>query len=113
MRVAWGEFFEDYDLLLCPNAASTAFPHDHEGERPDRFITVNGRPEPAPDQLFWAGLANAFYLPGTAAPTGLTRSGLPCGIQIVGPYLGDRMTLAFARLIETELGGFIAPPGYE
>ena len=113
MRVAWGSFFEDFDLLLCPNAASTAFPHDHEGERPDRMIEINGRPEPAPDQLFWAGLANAFYLPGTAAPTGLTRSGLPCGIQILAPYLGDRSALAFARMMETELGGFVAPPGYD
>jgi amidase len=113
MRVAWADFFESYDLLLCPNAASTAFPHDHEGERPDRFILVNGRPEPAPDQLFWAGLANAFYLPGTAAPTGVTASGLPCGIQILAPYLGDRSSIAFARMMETELGGFEPPPGYD
>src|SRR5262249_34172267 len=26
--VAWARFFEDYDLVLCPAAATVAFPHD-------------------------------------------------------------------------------------
>jgi len=30
----------------------------------------------------------------------------------VGPYLEDRTPLAFARLYETEFGGFLTPPGY-
>jgi len=113
MRLAWADFFEGFDLLLCPAAASTAFPHDHEGERPERTIIVSGRSEPAPDQLFWAGISSTVYLPSTVAPVGLTRSGMPCGVQIIAPYLRDRDSLAFARLIEGELGGFITPPGYE
>jgi amidase len=113
MRLAWDAFFEDFDLLLCPAAASTAFPHDHRGERPERMITVNGRSEPAPDQLFWAGLTSMVHLPSTVAPTGLAADGLPAGLQIVGPHLGDRTSLAFAALVEAELGGFEAPPGYE
>jgi amidase len=44
-------------------------------------------------------------------PVGRTASGLPVGIQIVGPYLEDRTTLAVGRLIEEVLGGFVAPPG--
>ena len=106
----WADFFEDFDLLLCPTAASTAFPHDHEGERPERMIIINGRPEPAPDQLFWAGLTSTVYLPSTVAPAGLTKAGLPCGMQVVAPHLGDRASIAFARMMETELGGFTAPP---
>jgi amidase len=34
------------------------------------------------------------------------------GVQIVGPYLEDRTTLAFARATERVLGGFVPPPGY-
>ena len=45
MRLAWADFFHEYDLFLCPAAASAAFPHDHEGERPERTIPVNGRRE--------------------------------------------------------------------
>jgi len=113
MRLAWADFFRDYDLFLCPAAASAAFPHDHEGERPERTIVVNGRREPTTDQLFWAGLSGMVYLPATVAPVGLTRSRLPCGLQIVGAFLHDRTCIDFARLVAQELGGFIPPPGYD
>ena len=113
LRLAWAEFFREYDLLLCPAAASAAYPHDHEGERADRMIPVNGKPEPTVDQHFWAGLSCNVYLPSSVAPVGLTRSQLPCGLQIVGPYLHDHTCIEFARLIEQEFGGFTPPPGYE
>ncbi len=111
-RIRWAEFFQDYDVLLCPAAASAAFPHDFEGERWERTIPVNGKAEPTTDQLFWAGYSGVAYLPSTVAPAGLTRSGLPVGVQIIGPHLGDRTCIHFARLLEQEFGGFIAPPGY-
>ena len=113
LRLKWAAFFEDYDLMLCPTAASAAFPHDHEGERPERTIPVNGGRESVLDQLFWAGISCAFLLPGTVAPAGLTRSGLPCGLQIVGGHGRDRTCIEFARLMERELGGFVPPPGYD
>jgi amidase len=113
MRLAWAAFFHEYDLFLCPAAASTAFPHDHEGERPERTIPVNGRRELTIDQLFWAGLSGLVYLPASVAPVGLTRSRLPCGLQIVGAFLHDRTCIDFARLVAQELGGFTPPPGYD
>jgi amidase len=108
----WERFFEDYDLLLTPVAASAAFPHDQAGDRADRTIPINNGQEPTVDQLFWAGLPGVVYLPATSAPVGLTRSGLPCGLQIIGPYMQDLTTMHFSKLIETNLGGFIAPEGY-
>ncbi len=113
MRHAWDAFFDDYDVLLCPTAASAAYPHDHEGGRPERTITVNGEQQPTTDQLFWAGLSCGVYLPGTAAPAGFTRSGLPCGLQIVAGHLRDLDGIAFAALMERELGGYVVPPGFE
>jgi len=113
MRQQWAAFFEDYDLLLCPTAASAAFPHDHEGLRADRTIPVNGGEEPTTDQLFWAGLPGVVYLPASVAPAGLTRSGLPCGLQMIGGHLEDRSCIEFARLMAQELGGFTPPPGYD
>ncbi len=112
MRYKWAAFFDDYDVLLCPTAASAAFVHDQEGDRIDRTILVNGRHENTNDQLFWAGLSGVVYLPSTVAPVGLTTSGLPVGIQIVGRHLGDLTTIRFAELLAAEIGGFEVPPGY-
>ena len=112
MRLLWDRFFEDWDVLLCPAAASAAFPHDQEGERHDRLIMVNGRDVPTTDQLFWAGYSGAFLLPSTVAPLGLTPQGLPSGVQIVTRQYGDHTSIRFAELIEREYASFTPPPGY-
>jgi amidase len=112
MRRAWAEFFTSYDLLLCPVASTAAFPHDQQGERYDRTLPVNGRRVKVTDHLFWAGYSGAFFLPSTAAPCGFTPSGLPVGVQIVGPQYGDLTCLGFARLLEREFQAFVPPPGY-
>jgi amidase len=50
--------------------------------------------------------------PSTAAPAGLTEQGLPVGVQIIGGYLEDLTTIAFASLLEREFGGFQPPPAF-
>jgi len=45
-------------------------------------------------------------------PIGHDKGGLPIGVQIVGGFLDDRTTIAFAGLIEREFGGFSPPPGF-
>ena len=112
MRLAWADFFHEYDLLLCPTATTTAFPHNQKGERWERMIMVNGEPQPSTTQLFWAGYSCNFYLPATVAPVGLAGDGLPVGVQIVGPQYGDYICIHFARLLEREFQGFIPPPGF-
>jgi amidase len=112
LRLKWADFFGDYDLLLCPVTAGAAYAHDHAGERWERTILVNGKPAPVTDDLFWAGLAGLVYLPATVAPAGLTASGLPVGIQIVGPQYGDRSCIAFARLLEGTYRSFVPPPNF-
>jgi amidase len=113
MRLKWAAFFEDYDLLLCPAASTTALPHDQKGERWQRTIPVNGKQVPTTDQLFWAGYSGVAFLPSTVAPIGLAADRLPVGIQIVGPQYGDRTCIAFAQLLEREFQAFAPPPGYE
>jgi amidase len=112
MRVKWAEFFRDYDLLLCPAAASAAPVHNHEGDPFERPISVNGKQVPLSSQLFWAGYSGLAYLPSTVAPAGMTAAGLPVGVQIVGPQYGDLACIHFARLLEQAYRGFVAPPGY-
>jgi amidase len=112
MRYIWEAFFEEWDVLLIPTAASAAWPHNHEGERQDRMIVVNGKQVSGIDQRFWAGYSCNFFLPSTAVPLGLTPQGLPSGMQIVAREYGDYTALRFAELLEEEFYSFTPPPGY-
>ena len=50
--------------------------------------------------------------PATAFPAGLSSTGLPLGLQAIGPYLEDRTTIRFAQILEREWYSFEPPPGY-
>jgi amidase len=112
-RLAWRDFFETWDVLLCPAAPVTAFKHDRATPRHMRRIEINGEPGDYNRMMVWASTFGIAYLPSTVVPVGLTPAGLPSGVQIVGPYLGDLTTLAVGRLIEQALGGFTPPPAYD
>jgi amidase len=108
----WSELFREWDVVLCPPIATPAYPHDHSVPDYARHIEIDGKEYPYQDQLVWSGVATVPGLPATAAPIDHTDTGLPIGVQIVGPYLEDRTPIAFAELIEREFGGFVPPPGY-
>ncbi|HEX7250794.1 MAG TPA: amidase [Burkholderiales bacterium] len=113
MRLLWAEFFKEWDVLLCPAAATPAFPQNQRGERWERMIEVNGKPQPSTTQMFWAGYSGMCYLPSTVAPIELAGGKLPVGVQIVAPQYGDYRSIAVARLIEREYFAFTPPPGFE
>ena len=88
-----------------------AFPHDHTPVG-TRELDVGGRRISYFDQLAWAGPATLNGLPATTAPVGRSAGGLPIGVQIVGGFLEDLTTIAFAGMLEREFGGFTPPPGF-
>ena len=90
-----------------------AWPHDQKGERWQRTIPINGKPQPTTSQLFWAGYSGVVFLPSTVGPAGLTKSGLPVGYQAIAPHGHDKTAIAFSRFVEREIGGFVPPAGYE
>ena len=112
MRRQWATFFRQFDVLLAPVMLTTAFPHMQEGDFRTRKFRVNGADRPYLEMTTWTGLVGGALLPSTVIPVGLTQSGLPVGIQVIGNFLEDRTTLAFARLASELLGGFRRPPGY-
>jgi amidase len=111
MALAWDAFFEEWDVLLCPAAASTAWPHDQKGERHERLIPVNGKMVSTIDQRFWAGYSGNFYLPSTVAPIGMAQ-GLPVGVQIITRAYGDLTSLRVAEWLEEHYHAFTPPPGF-
>jgi len=111
LRAAMAQFFRKVDALLMPVAVVPAIPHDHSEPFADRVIRTSDGSRPYLDMFGWIALPTVTYLPATVVPVGLTAQGLPVGLQIVGPYLEDRTTLAVARHVEEVLGGFVPPPG--
>jgi amidase len=111
LKQQWRTLFRDFDVVICPPAATPAFPHDQSRDQNKRKLAVDGKEFPYLHQLVWAELATTCGLPATVIPIGV-EEGLPSGVQIIGPEFEDRTPLAFARLIEREFGGFTPPPGY-
>ncbi|HEY5106736.1 MAG TPA: amidase family protein [Caulobacteraceae bacterium] len=102
-RRRWAELFVTFDVVLAPAFGVVAFPHD---QRPfsERVHVINGESTPYGAQIAWPAMASLANLPATAIPIARTRAGLPIGIQIIGPYLEDRTTLAFAGLANRAFG---------
>jgi amidase len=113
LRQAWAEFFRDHDVLLCPAAPTVAVPHDPKHAWHERKIVVKGRQTSPADPTFWGALATGAYLPATVAPAGLSRSGLPVGVQIMGPAYSDLTCIAVAERLEREFQGFVPPKGWD
>ncbi|MEO8926506.1 MAG: amidase family protein, partial [Caulobacteraceae bacterium] len=95
--------FKTFDVVLAPTFGVVAFPHD-DGDFNSRIHMIDGAETPYAAQLAWPGLATLPGLPATAIPVGRTRAGLPIGLQIIGPYLEDRTTIAFAGMVERAFG---------
>ena len=103
------DFFNDIDVLLMPITPNVAPPHDNKTLMDSRRIMIDGVDRPYVDQFPWIGLATVAGLPATAVPIGRTKAGMPVGLQVVGPYLEDKTTLEFAKLLAEVIGGFEAP----
>ncbi len=109
LRARWQALFQDIDVVLCPPMPTVAFPHDHSPMR-TRELDIDGKKVPYNNLIAWAGIATSNGLPATTVPIAHTDSGLPIGVQIIGGYLDDNTTIAFAGLVEREFGGFTPPP---
>ncbi|MCP5071500.1 MAG: amidase [bacterium] len=110
IRLRWAEFFEDFDALLMPVSFVPPFPHQQEGDFGSRILQCNGEPRPYADLIRWTLLTGMAYLPSTVPPIGLGSSGLPIGIQVVGPYGSDLRTIRLAGHLASLSGGFRPPP---
>lgn len=108
-RRAWDEFFTSFDILITPVAPATALVHDHRAVEA-RTVQLGGRQFPYMQQSFWCALATIGDLPAAVIPAGIAADGLPVGLQMIGPYLGERAVLEFAAYAEKLLGGFRPPP---
>jgi aspartyl-tRNA(Asn)/glutamyl-tRNA(Gln) amidotransferase subunit A len=91
------QFMQRYDLLVTPTVAVPAFE-----ARPAGSVPMNPQ-----SMLGWTPFSYPFNLtqqPAITVPCGLTRAGLPIGLQLVGPMFGDALVLRAARAYEAVQG---------
>jgi amidase len=92
-------FFNDCDVLICPAAAVSPFPHTQNAVE-----TIDG--EKMPTYMRWLALSYALTtaLPAAAViPCGVDHLGMPFGIQVVGPNGSDALVLEVAHALEQVL----------
>ena len=106
-RMDIGAYFKSildrYDILVTPTTAMTAFetgtnmPRGRDGK-------------PWEDWTPFTYPANLAKLPAASLPVGLTRDGLPVGMQVMSGYLKDVALLRVCYHIEREIGFTASPP---
>ncbi|KJS56398.1 amidase [Streptomyces rubellomurinus] len=99
VRRAWGEFLDEYPLLLGP--VFTEPPVEPGLESRDQA----GRDRVAAG-LRLCSVTTLVGLPAVAVPTGLDADGLPVGVQLVGRPFREDQCLAAAQAVEDRLGTF-------
>ena len=110
IRLRWKQFFEGWDVVLAPIAPTVAYPHDHSSPQSMRTVLVAGQERNYMELMSWMGVFGMAYLPATALPIGLHSTGLPIGMQVVGPYLNDLTALAAAQMVEDAVNTTFRPP---
>ena len=100
--------FERFDMLLTPAApvqpfsVDVDFPEEINGRKLDNYL----------DWIAPAFLVTLVSLPAVSAPAGLTRDGLPVGMQIVAPRFEEPLILSVAKRIHGASGvGW--PPAFQ
>ncbi|MEM1179044.1 MAG: amidase family protein [Acidobacteriota bacterium] len=103
---AFAEFFERWDLWICPVAGVTAFPHRRTGAS----LELDGAKVPYAEPLgvFNTGTALAGT-PSVTLPIGRDDGGLPVAVQIHADRGQDFRLLDQVERLE-EVGGAVTPP---
>lgn len=88
-------FMRHYDLLLTPTVAVPAFQLEIEGP-----AKIDGKSVQPAGWTPFAYVMNLTGQPAISVPAGWTQAGLPVGLQICGPHLGDALVLRAAAAFE-------------
>ncbi|SIS12266.1 amidase [Williamsia sterculiae] len=92
-------FMADHDVLITPTTSVAAFPVGVQGP-----TVIDGR---SVTDTAWQGFtfpANLSGQPAISVPAGLTSTGLPVGMQIIGRHLDDATVLRLASAWESTAG---------
>ncbi len=92
--------FDAFDVLVSPTSPTTAFPIGAKADDPMAMYL---------NDIFTIP-ANLAGVPAISVPCGVDDAGLPVGLQLTAPVLGERTLLRAASAFEADLGLEFRPP---
>jgi aspartyl-tRNA(Asn)/glutamyl-tRNA(Gln) amidotransferase subunit A len=92
--------FAGFDVLVSPTSPTTAFRIGERSEDPMAMYLSDVFTIPA----------NLAGVPAISVPCGLDSAGLPVGVQLTAPILGEPVLFRAAHALEAELGLELRPP---
>ena len=93
-------FFDGYDLLLCPSTIMPPFPVEERYPKSCDGVEFS-------NYIEWLNIVSAVTLTGSPAlslPCGFTSNGLPIGLQIISKFKSEANLLSNAAFIEENIG---------
>ena len=92
----WLSFFNDFDVLICPVASVSPFPHNEWSP-----TEIDG--QKMASYMSWLGIVYGPTMAlacAAALPCGVDAAGMPFGIQLLGAPGSDRKLLEIAKSLE-------------
>ena len=92
-------FFDQYDLLICPSTIVPPFPVEQTYVKSCDGINFS-------NYIEWLNIVSAVTLTGSPAlslPYGFTPDGLPVGLQVISRFRNERDLLSGAAFIESNI----------
>jgi aspartyl-tRNA(Asn)/glutamyl-tRNA(Gln) amidotransferase subunit A len=94
LRDSFVEFFQRYDALLCPVTPFPATPHGLND------LVVDGQTVSPFHVMSATSPFSLTGMPALALPFGISRGGLPIGVQVVSSWLAESTVLNVASRLE-------------
>lgn len=94
-RVSLFQAIHDYDVIICPVAATAAKLHGEQQKNIKEYTYCHSH--------------NLTGWPAATVRCGTSKEGLPIGVQVVGKPWQEHVVLAVTKQLETIFGGWQAP----
>jgi indoleacetamide hydrolase len=112
LQVLYADYFKSngVEAIIFPTTPLPARPINADGDTGKDTVELNGAMVPTfPTYIRNTDPGSNAGVPGLSLPAGLTKSGLPVGLELDGPVGSDQRLLALGTAIENALGLLPAP----
>ena len=104
LQVAVKDYFNRYDIFLCPTVPMPAFPHGQNE------FHIEGRDLAGRHTLRITLPWDLTGSPAISVPSGFSSDGMPIGVQLVGRHFDELKLLQVARRLEAGMPQTKRPP---